>query len=58
MAATDLDSTSPASEKVLSDSTGGAATGRNFVLNTRPQTPSFLPSRFAGPAHRTPSFLP
>ena len=36
MSATDLDGTSPATEKVLSDATGGAATGRNFVLNTRP----------------------
>jgi twitching motility protein PilU len=36
MSATDLDGTNPATEKVLSDATGGAATGRNFVLNTRP----------------------
>ena len=36
MSATDLDATNPATEKVLSDATGGAATGRNFVLNTRP----------------------
>jgi energy-coupling factor transporter ATP-binding protein EcfA2 len=36
MAATDTDSTSPAAERVLSDSTPGVATARNFVLNTRP----------------------
>src|SRR5512145_3373000 len=36
MAATDTDSTSPATERVLSDSTTGAGTARNFVLNTRP----------------------
>src|SRR5512142_593002 len=36
MAATDTDSTSPATERVLSDSTAGAGTARNFVLNTRP----------------------
>jgi twitching motility protein PilU len=37
MPARHLDSTArPDTEKALSDSTGGAATGRNFVLNTRP----------------------
>jgi len=36
MAATDTDSASPAAEQVLSDSTSGAGTARNFVLNTRP----------------------
>src|SRR5512144_2961348 len=32
----DIESTSPATEQVLSDSTSGAGTARNFVLNTRP----------------------
>ena len=36
MTATDTEDTSPATERVLSDSTDGAATARNFVLNTRP----------------------
>jgi twitching motility protein PilU len=36
MTATDIEGTNPAAERVLSDATGGAATARNFVLNTRP----------------------
>ncbi len=36
MTAIDTDSTSPATERILSDSTSGAGTARNFVLNTRP----------------------
>jgi twitching motility protein PilU len=36
MAANDIDSTHPAAERILSDSTSGAGTARNFVLNTRP----------------------
>ncbi len=36
MSATDSDGTNPGTERVLSDSTTGAGTARNFVLNTRP----------------------
>jgi len=36
MTATDIDTTSTSTEQALSDSTSGAGTSRNFVLNTRP----------------------
>ena len=36
MTATDIDSTNTSAERVLSDSTSGADSDRNFVLNTRP----------------------
>ena len=36
MTATDTDSTRPPTDRVLSDTSSGAGTGTNFVLNTRP----------------------